>query len=347
MATFVPLPAEIHLAILENLAEKNIDDLYSLILASKTHQEVFKAYWRPVLRKAGTTILPTHPELLWAAIQAQCSAGDMHLDGDAAAGDELNAWSVSDPKHDIWSIEYAGDKMEALEALVRLDHDIEELMDSLSILSFSHRIPPIPYYSLRAIGLDPVHEDIRHLSPFYPTRVDVRAAVWLQEMMRRRNQNRDGGTLRSWFQRWLNKHDTLDPDLSLDQMLHALVHEAAGGGTCCAADQDRLRESEVYFRYLKRVEKEYAGARDLGRRIQRILHASFVEEKYESGMEFAEFRGLSRRWRWAPTRRGGWGALESDWDMQAPMARMDMHGYGVLRRLTRMESEDVDMENSI
>jgi hypothetical protein len=52
--------------------------------------------------------------------------------------------------------------------------------------------------------------------------------VWLQEMMRFRNRNRDGGTLRSWFQRWLREHDTLDPDLAFDQMLHALVHEAAG-----------------------------------------------------------------------------------------------------------------------
>jgi hypothetical protein len=340
MATFVTLPAEIHLAILENLAEENIDDLYSLILASKTHQEVLKAYWRPVLRNAGTTILPTRPELVWAALQAQCSAGNMHLDGDAAAGNELNAWSVSDPKHDIWSIEYAGDKMEALGALVRLDHDIEELMDSLSILSLSHRISPVPYYSLRAIGLDPVHEDIRHLSPFYHTRVDARAAVWLQEMMRFRNQNRDGGDLRSWYERWLREHGLVDTP-GIESCLATLFHEAKKGGTCCAADRDRLRESEVYFEHLKRVEKEYAGARDLGRRIQRILHASFVEEKYESGVEFAEFRGLARRWRWPPTMRGApCGALESDWDMQAPMATMDMHGYSVLRRVLTMEESE-------
>jgi hypothetical protein len=96
--------------------------------------------------------------------------------------------------------------------------------------------------------------------------------------------------------------------------------------------------------YLKRVEREYRDARNLGRKIQCILHASFVKEKSESGVEFAKFRGLARRWRWAPTMRGAsCGAPESDWDMLSAMSKVENHGYGVLRRARRMmvtQSED-------
>ena len=124
MATILTLPTEVHLALLESVAEKSVHDLYSLVLASKQNQEVFKAYWRPVLQKAAHTALRTQLEFILGALQARCSNGNMRINRHTLAGNELNAWSVP-PAHDLWTLKYAGDKVQALEIMVWMNHDIE------------------------------------------------------------------------------------------------------------------------------------------------------------------------------------------------------------------------------
>jgi hypothetical protein len=71
------------------------------------------------------------------ALQAQYSNDNIRLNITLPPATKLNAWSVL-PAHDVWSIEYAGDKMAALETLVWLNHDIEEMITELFALCVSH-----------------------------------------------------------------------------------------------------------------------------------------------------------------------------------------------------------------
>ena len=132
MATFLSLPPELHIMIMEQAAASSPKDLLNLVLSSEELAALYGNYSRQLLKKACTGALPSHPQFVRDAVQARFSLQTMDLSSAVQRGDELEAWVVATPENDIWSSRYSGNRMQALHYLVwnrnEIDAGAQELL---------------------------------------------------------------------------------------------------------------------------------------------------------------------------------------------------------------------------
>ena len=124
MSTFDDLPTEIHINLLEHVAASSPVTLRNLISVSKIHAALFTRYSQALLKAATESALPEHPEFVAGVLQAVFSNHTMILDIEAEKGQELKSWIVETPELDIWSSEFTGDRLKALDFLVDLELQI-------------------------------------------------------------------------------------------------------------------------------------------------------------------------------------------------------------------------------
>jgi hypothetical protein len=143
----------------------------------------------------------------------------------------------------------------------------------------------------------------------------VTEAVWLQEMMRFRNSNRDGGSLEGW-------HTMHNREFGIAALFDAdfiNTNAARHESRVEAATKAQKEQSQRYRRHLSQIQRTYRETKNLGRRIQWMLKLSHDFEK-EHGVEVGKLRPLCERWEWLPTKRRKHGALETDFDMLMAIA---------------------------
>ena len=309
MDSFSILPNDIHLELLHQLATADVHALYNLALASPIDKSLFETFSRTLLDKASTTILPSRPEFVRGALQALSSAKTMTLSILCQQGDELNAWKVRSADHDIWSNSYTGPRLDALRALLDLhteiEHFVTDLLHRCALISaeMGEHVIQLESASVRQYMQATGSADTLLDAP----RERVVEAVWLQEMQRFRNSNRDGGDLEAWYAMHNHAFNTTTPTSTTS-------HERRVAAAALAQKQ----QSALYLTHQRQIQRTHTETKNLGRKLQWLLKLSHAFEP-EPSVQVRRLLPLCERWEWLPTRQGVRGALETDHDMLVPV----------------------------
>ena len=277
---------------MEPAAASSPMDLLSLLHSSEELAPLYSNYSRQLFKTACTNALPSHPQFVLDIVQARFSAHSMTL-SPVEKGNELDAWVVTTAENDIWSPQYSGSRLQALHYLVWNINQIDAGAEQW-----------IEYFGRETNPCREVVEELQCGEARARVKEEVVQMFWLQESMR----------LRTYHRAATNVAEMMPEICSLD--------DEAGRTKLKQAIVERQKLSQLYYRYLARVDEKYEKLREMGRSMQKYF-LEIVQQEVEEWQW--RLQGLIMRWEWRPTFRLGWAdKTETDWDMVEQMPEVAM-----------------------